>query len=61
MSREEWIEAARKKLIATFKHFDDEKPNDYQTWAESLAETYYDERPNEYSPDDAVNEELSYA
>lgn len=63
MTREEWIQEVKNlllKLEQSSAALSEESYSNYQTLAESLAETYYDEDPNDFSPRDAVYEELFY-
>jgi hypothetical protein len=64
--RDRWIEATRDELIR--RHGDTVntiRSNEFKNlhgWAESMAETFYDEDPDCcYSPSDAVDEEFSCA
>jgi len=65
LQRSEWIEAVRRQLIAAGEAdpagMDETVRQNYRRWAVALAETYYDAGANEYSPVEAVNEELSNA
>jgi hypothetical protein len=65
LTREEWIELVRRELIRRHENMPDALPEKVKTtyygWAMALAETYYDEGPNECTPTEAVESELSYA
>lgn len=62
MSREEWIAAAKAELIRiTGPCANEVEENHLAEWAETIAESYYDETNGEdFTPQDAVEEDLSY-
>lgn len=58
-ARDEWIEQAAIELA---RIYNEPVPNsNLSSWAAALAETYYDEFPGDYTPKEAVEEDLSYA
>lgn len=64
MTRDEF----KKDVVHILKQFHDESKKKlspkmekgYEDWAEAITVGYYDECPNEFSPNNAVSEELSY-
>lgn len=60
MTREEWIEVAYQELIKqTGKAANKAEELHLHQWAETMAESYFDDDPS-WSPEDAVGEDLSY-
>jgi hypothetical protein len=62
VSREQWVEEAYGLLCKTQgEPAGESEQRNLRDWAEGIAQNYYDENPNDYTPEDAVQEELSYA
>ena len=59
MTRDQWI--AEVAQIWATKHGDKQPNKNIKDYAASMADAYYDEQPGEYSPMQAVDEELSCA
>ncbi len=56
LSKEQWIQEVKRQLI--FSELSAAVMDNYQRWAETLAETYF---ADGYNPQDTVSEELSNA
>lgn len=57
LTRDQWITEVAKIWAAN--HGDAEPNKNLREYASAMAETYYDDPDDRYSPDDAVDEELS--
>lgn len=59
LTRIEWISSVAQLLAG---HYGEKEPNDnLKKYAETMAEEYFDNEAERFTPTDAVDEELSYS